>query len=51
MAIRLSTADADFETRFKDLLSGKREVSEDVDQVVRTILDDVRTREIGRAHV
>ncbi|MGY4748386.1 histidinol dehydrogenase [Pannonibacter sp. Q-1] len=44
MAIRLSTADADFETRFKDLLSGKREVSEDVDQVVRTILDDVRTR-------
>ncbi len=44
MAIRLSTADADFETRFKDLLSGKREVSEDVDQVVRTILDDVRAR-------
>ncbi|CUA97984.1 histidinol dehydrogenase [Pannonibacter indicus] len=44
MAIRLSTADADFETRFKDLLAGKREVSEDVDQVVRAILDDVRTR-------
>lgn len=44
MAIRLSTADADFETRFKDLLSGKREASEDVDQVVRAILDDVRTR-------
>jgi histidinol dehydrogenase len=44
VAIRLSTADADFETRFKDLLAGKREVSEDVDQVVRTILDDVRTR-------
>ncbi|ALV29742.1 histidinol dehydrogenase [Pannonibacter phragmitetus] len=44
MAIRLSTADADFETRFKDLLAGKREASEDVDQVVRAILDDVRTR-------
>lgn len=44
MAIRLSTADADFETRFKDLLAGKREVSEDVDQVVRAILEDVRAR-------
>ncbi|WP_186392544.1 MULTISPECIES: histidinol dehydrogenase [unclassified Pannonibacter] len=44
MAIRLSTADADFETRFKDLLAGKREASEDVDQVVRAILDDVRAR-------
>lgn len=44
MAIRLSTADADFETRFKDLLAGKREASEDVDQVVRAILEDVRAR-------
>lgn len=44
MAIRLSTADADFETRFKDLLAGKREASEDVDQVVRSILEDVRVR-------
>lgn len=44
MAIRLSTLDADFETRFAELLSGKREVSEDVDHVVRDILEDVRKR-------
>ncbi|MBD8894335.1 histidinol dehydrogenase [Roseibium litorale] len=44
MAIRLSTLDADFETRFTGLLSGKREVSEDVDHIVRDILEDVRKR-------
>nr|WP_209008058.1 histidinol dehydrogenase [Roseibium litorale] len=36
--------DADFETRFTGLLSGKREVSEDVDHIVRDILEDVRKR-------
>ncbi|MEP4034429.1 histidinol dehydrogenase [Roseibium polysiphoniae] len=44
MAVRLSDRDADFEARFQTLLSGKREVSEDVDQVVRAILEDVRER-------
>lgn len=44
MAIRLSAADADFEARFSDLLAQKREVSEDVDQAVAAILDDVRKR-------
>lgn len=33
-----------FETQFRALLSSKREVSEDVDQVVRGILEDVRDR-------
>ncbi len=44
MAIRLSNKDADFETRFAELLAGKREISEDVDQIVRDILEDVRKR-------
>ena len=44
MAIRLSMSDADFEVRFQALLSGKREVSEDVDHIVRDILEDVRSR-------
>jgi histidinol dehydrogenase len=44
VAIRLSNNDADFETRFAELLAGKREVSEDVDQIVRDILEDVRKR-------
>ncbi|MEP0235918.1 histidinol dehydrogenase [Roseibium sp.] len=44
MAVRLSDKDADFGVRFQTLLSGKREVSEDVDQVVRAILEDVRER-------
>lgn len=44
MAIRLSNKDADFETRFAELLAGKREASEDVDQIVRDILEDVRKR-------
>ncbi|MFC3691305.1 histidinol dehydrogenase [Chenggangzhangella methanolivorans] len=42
MAVRLSSKDADFEARFADLLAQKREVSEDVDQAVAAILDDVR---------
>ncbi|WP_417685027.1 histidinol dehydrogenase [Roseibium sp.] len=44
MAIRLSMNDADFEARFQALLSGKREVSEDVDVIVRDILSDVQKR-------
>ena len=44
MAIRLSAAEPDFEARFTDLLAQKREVSEDVDQAVAAILDDVRKR-------
>lgn len=42
MVLRLSSADADFEARFAALLAMKREVSEDVDAVVATILDEVR---------
>ncbi len=44
MAIRLSSDDPDFETRFAALLAGKREASEDVDHAVRDILDEVRIR-------
>jgi histidinol dehydrogenase len=44
VAIRLSMSDADFEIRFQALLAGKREVSEDVDHIVRDILEDVRHR-------
>jgi histidinol dehydrogenase len=44
MAITLSTSDADFEERFAALLSTKREVSDDVDAVVRDIIADVRAR-------
>ncbi|WP_421091302.1 histidinol dehydrogenase [Pseudochrobactrum sp. MP213Fo] len=33
---------ADFESRFADFLTGKREVSEDVDRVVREIVQQVR---------
>ena len=44
MPHRLDHADADFEARFADLLAMKREVSVEVDGVVATILDEVRTR-------
>ena len=44
MAIRLDHRDADFEARFTALLATKREVSEDVDGAVRTILAEVRSR-------
>ena len=44
MPIRLSIEAEDFETRFRALLAGKREVSEDVDQIVRDIIEDVRQR-------
>ncbi|MGO4437104.1 histidinol dehydrogenase [Rhizobium sp. RAF56] len=44
MAIWLDQASADFEHRFAAFLTTKREVSEDVNAVVRTIIDDVRAR-------
>ncbi|WP_105435254.1 histidinol dehydrogenase [Neorhizobium tomejilense] len=44
MAIWLDQASPDFEARFTAFLSTKREVSEDVNTVVRAIIDDVRAR-------
>ncbi|WP_159589798.1 histidinol dehydrogenase [Chelativorans xinjiangense] len=43
MTIRLSTADADFETRFSAFLLTKRETSQEVDATVRDIIARVRT--------
>ena len=44
MALRLSMRFPDFEARFAAFLITKREVSEDVDAAVRTIINDVRAR-------
>ncbi|WP_275788612.1 histidinol dehydrogenase [Pararhizobium gei] len=44
MAIRLDTLAPGFETAFAAFLTTKREVSDDVNDVVRTIIDDVRLR-------
>lgn len=44
MAIWLERASDDFESRFAAFLTTKREVSEDVNTVVRAIVDDVRQR-------
>ena len=44
MVLRLDTVKSDFAARFDELLAGKREVSEDVDTVVRSIVADVRAR-------
>src|SRR5262245_18023103 len=44
MPLYLRTSDPDFAARFTQFLAMKREVSADVDAVVRGILDDVRTR-------
>ncbi|WP_316859087.1 histidinol dehydrogenase [uncultured Cohaesibacter sp.] len=44
MAIRLDALDSNFEAAFRDLLSMKREVSDDVDAIVRDIIEDVRAR-------
>lgn len=44
MALRLTTADKDFEAAFATFLGTKREVSEDVDAAVRAIIADVRAR-------
>jgi len=42
LVLRLNSSDTRFEDQFKALLAGKREVSEDVDEVVRDILKRVR---------
>ncbi|MCB1512173.1 MAG: histidinol dehydrogenase, partial [Hyphomicrobiaceae bacterium] len=44
MVQRLTTADADFEIRFRAFLEAKREVSRDVEAAVRAILDAVCER-------
>ncbi|OLP45847.1 histidinol dehydrogenase [Rhizobium oryziradicis] len=44
MAVWLEQASDDFEARFAAFLTTKREVSEDVNAVVKAIIDDVRTR-------
>jgi len=44
VAIRLSTDDAGFETRFATLLAQKRETTLAVDETVRAIIADVRAR-------
>ena len=44
MPIRLDASIEGFEARFVELLSMKREVSHDVDQTVRAIIEDVRER-------
>jgi len=42
MAITLRQTDADFEQRFAAFLTTKREVSADVDTVVRDIIADAK---------
>jgi histidinol dehydrogenase len=44
MPTYLATSDAGFETAFRTFLAQKREISEDVDAQVRSILADVRAR-------
>lgn len=44
MVLRLDVRDPDFSQRFAGLLAQKREVSEDVDDTVRTIIADVMAR-------
>ena len=44
MPITLTTTQADFETRFTEMLSAKREDSVDVHEVVSGIIHDVRSR-------
>lgn len=44
MVYRLSQSDSNFSSEFQTLLATKREVSEDVDATVRTIVHDVRER-------
>lgn len=50
MAIWLEQASADFEDRFAAFLTTKREVSEDVNAVVRSIIADVRERGDAALH-
>jgi histidinol dehydrogenase len=44
MPIRLDSQSADFPKRFRDLLALKREVAQDVEQTVRSIIADVAER-------
>lgn len=44
MAMLLDSGSSDFSERFAELLSAKREVSQDVDATVRAIIEDVRVR-------
>jgi histidinol dehydrogenase len=44
MAARLHSSEPDFEARFEALLATRREVSEDVEAIVRAIVEDVRMR-------
>ena len=44
MPMRLSSNDSNFESQFVALLGQKREVSSDIDDAVRAIIADVRTR-------
>jgi len=44
MAQRLDARDRSFPEAFTDLLAAKREISEDVDQAVRAIIEDVAAR-------
>ena len=44
MPLRLDMRNPDFEAQFVHLLAMKREVSDDVDQAVRSILADVQKR-------
>lgn len=44
MPIRLNSADSEFEAAFNGLLNAKRETSQEVGEVVRGIVEDVRTR-------
>jgi histidinol dehydrogenase len=44
MPLRLNTRETGFEQKFNALLAMKREVSEDVDSAVRTIIEDVIAR-------
>lgn len=44
MPVKLNSRDADFETRFVEMLSAKREDSADVNDVVAGIIADVRAR-------
>lgn len=44
MPVKFSTRDADFEVRFQELLGAKREVQEDLNNAVTSILNDVKAR-------
>lgn len=44
LVYRLSESNVDFTSEFQTLLGAKREISEDVDATVRTIIQDVRKR-------